>query len=67
MDKNSEYLRRIELLPVEGTECLQKYDYDLVIIAVFEEKEYESIRKELILQGIPGNNIVWNATRFSWD
>ena len=68
VDKNADKLRRTELLPVVGmAECLQKYDYDIVIIAVFDKSTYESVRAELILQGIPENKIVWNATRFSWD
>lgn len=67
IDKNAKYLWDKELLPVEEIECLQEYEYDIVIIAVYDESTYETVREELILQGIPENKIVWNATRFSWD
>ena len=68
VDKNAKYLWEKELLPVRGgVECLQEYDYDIVIIAVYDKKVYESVREELILQGIPESKIVWNATKFSWD
>lgn len=67
VDKNAKYLYEKELLPVEGIECVQKYDYDIIIIAVYDERVYESVREELISEGIPEDKIVWNATGFSWD
>ena len=67
VDKNADKLRKTELLPVGGVECLQKYVYDIVILAVYDENIYKSVREELILQGVPENKIVWNATKFSWD
>ena len=67
VDKNADNLRKTELLPVEGVECLQKYDYDIVIVAVYDESIYKSVRAELISQGIPENKITWNPTKFSWD
>ena len=67
VDKNAKHLWEKELLPVREIECLQEYEYDIVIIAVYDERTYESVREELILQGISENKLMWNATRLSLD
>ncbi len=66
IDKNAEYLKENEFLPVKGIEyldSLQEQDYDYIIIAVFDEPIYEKIRTELTMRGIPENKIIWNPTR----
>ena len=47
--------------PLQSPDVLKKTEYDLVLIAVMDEKTAGSIRKDLIKLGIPDDKVVWNA------
>lgn len=67
VDKNAEYLKEHEMLPVVGVEGLDTMEYDYIIIAVYDEGVYQMIRDELGAKGIPQEKLLWNATKIGWE
>lgn len=66
LDKNAKRIRELDFLPVEEIDSIYSKEYDYIIIAVFDEITYQSIRKELIERGIMENIIIWNPTKYIW-
>lgn len=66
VDKNAEKIRESDFLLVEGIESLYSKEYDYIIIAVFDEVVFQSIRRELTDVGIREEAILWNPTKYEW-
>lgn len=66
IDKNAEKIRELDFLPVEGIDSLYSKKYDYIVIAVFDEITYQTIRKELIESGVKKEVIIWNPTKYMW-
>ena len=47
--------------PLQSPDVLKETEYDLVLIAVMDEKTAGSIRKDLLGMGIPENKVIWKA------
>jgi len=64
VDKNAERLRELEFLPVKDMDALCSAKYDFIVVVVFDEIVYYTIRKELMNTGISEDVIIWNPTRY---
>ena len=65
LDKN--YDRYIaEKMPVDDPRILSELKYDYIVVAVNNEKRYQSIHDELTSQGIESKDILWDKPTTLW-
>ena len=55
-------MHRILRLPVDSPDDIVKMSYDYVVVAVLDEKLYETIRRWLIEKGVDASKIIWNES-----
>ncbi len=52
---------------VKSVDALGTTDYDVIIVAILDEKKYETIRNQLIEQfGISEDKIIWSNPQITW-
>lgn len=69
VDKNDKYYQEVNM-PVAATDRLERLenkDFDLIYIAVSEQKVADKIKIELLEKGIPKNKLVWKEPMKIFD
>lgn len=60
IDKNWEVYKNL-YMPVSAPKSIEDYEYDWIIIAVMKKEIADEIRRELVLQGVKDEKILWKA------